>query len=149
MADSSDVLLALIREQRDQIRQIESQRAVLTNVVVLTVAAGLGFISQRGLTDTALTITIPMTLLGLYGAVACLKYHERSRLHGAQAHQLRLLLMELHTDLNVEARWSGVFRDQRAAYPLLNRLRLYVIWVTLHLGICLVGLALTVVVLVS
>ncbi|MGW5736281.1 MULTISPECIES: hypothetical protein [Streptomyces] len=147
MADSSDVLLALIREQRDQIRQIESQRAMLTNLVILAVGGALGFISQRGMATATLGITVPMAVLGAYGSVACLKYHERSKLHGAQAHQLRVRLFELHADLDIEDRWSRVFRDQRTTYPVLSRLRLYAVWVTLHLGVCLAGTVLTLVVL--
>ncbi|WP_326668445.1 MULTISPECIES: hypothetical protein [unclassified Streptomyces] len=144
MADDSDVLLTLIKEQRDQVRQIEAQRALLSNLVIVVVAAGLGFIAHRGISTTILTITVPMALLGAYGVLACLKYHERSRLHGSQAHQLRLQLTELHPRIDLDAGWTQVFTEQRAQFPLLYRLRLYLIWVSLHAGICIGGLAMTI-----
>ncbi|MGD3109419.1 hypothetical protein [Streptomyces sp. YGL11-2] len=143
MADSSDVLLALIKEQRDQIRQIESQRATLSNIIIVIVAAGLGLIAQRSLTSPSLVITLPMTCLGAYGILACLKYHERSKLHGSQAHQLRLKLADLHPDLDMNPRWTQTFSDQQQRFPRLYRVRLYLVWVALHAGICLGGLTLT------
>ncbi|MFI0220386.1 hypothetical protein [Streptomyces lydicus] len=111
MADSSDVLRALIKEQRDQIRQIESQRATLSNIITVIVGAGLGLIAERSLTTPALAITLPMTCLGAYGVLACLKYRDRSKLHGSQAHQLRSKLADLHPDLDsfteYACTWSG------------------------------------------
>lgn len=72
MADSSDVLLELWKDQRDQMRQLENQRATLTNIVILVVAAGLGFIAQSGPGPTMHAVTLPMMPLGSYGAWACM-----------------------------------------------------------------------------
>ncbi|MEU1164227.1 hypothetical protein ABZ372_27900 [Streptomyces sp. NPDC005921] len=139
MADSSDVLIELWKDQRDQMRQLENQRATLTNIVILVVAAGLGFIAQSGLGPSMLAVTLPMMLLGSYGALACMKYRERLALHDAQAVSLRKKLGDLHPGLSIEAGWADTYQSQQARFPKLFSLRLYALWVALHLGIATVG----------
>lgn len=60
MADGIDVLLDLWKEQREADRQTENQRATLTNIIIIVVAAGLGFIARSGLRPTMLVVTLPM-----------------------------------------------------------------------------------------
>ncbi|MEV6506780.1 hypothetical protein OG194_21285 [Streptomyces sp. NBC_01288] len=139
MADSSDVLLELWKDQRDQMRQLENQRATLTNIVILVVAAGLGFIAQSGLGPTMLAVTLPMMLLGSYGALACMKYRERQALHDAQALSLRKKLGDLHPSLSIDAGWADTYQRQQLRFPKLFRLRLYALWVALHLGVAAAG----------
>ncbi|MEV2193448.1 hypothetical protein AB0I02_21030 [Streptomyces phaeochromogenes] len=143
MADASDVLIELWKEQREQARQTETQRATLTNIVILVVAAGLGFVAQKGLDPSALAVTIPIALLGAYGAIACMKFRERSALHGLQALHLRVKLGNLHPGLEIEPGWADTYRTQEARYPRLNKIRLYALWVSLHIGITTVGCVLT------
>ncbi|MER5462038.1 hypothetical protein ABT010_15370 [Streptomyces sp. NPDC002668] len=143
MADSSDVLIELWKDQRDQVRQLENQRATLTNIVILVVAAGLGFIAQRGLQPSMLAVTLPMMLLGSYGALACMKYRERYALHDAQALSLRKKLGDLHPSLSIDSGWADTYRRQQARFPKLFRLRLYALWVALHVGVAAVGGALS------
>ena len=47
MADKTDVLLQLYAEERAQARQSETQRATLTNIVIVIVGASLAFISDQ------------------------------------------------------------------------------------------------------
>ena len=49
MADESDVLLQLYAEERTQARQMEDQRAALTNIIILVVGAGLALVTSRGI----------------------------------------------------------------------------------------------------
>lgn len=145
MADASDVLIELWKEQREQARQTETQRSTLTNIVILVVAAGLGFAAQKGLGPSMLAVTIPITLLGAYGAVACMKFHERFALHDLQALRLRIKLGSLHPELEIESGWADTYRAQEARHPRLNRIRLYALWVALHVGITVGGFVLTLV----
>lgn len=147
MADASDVLIELWKEQREQARQTETQRAALTNIVILVVSAGLGFVAQKGLSPSMLAVTVPITLLGGYGAVTCMKFHERSALHGQQALHLRVKLGNLHPELEIESGWAATYRAQQTRYPRLNRIRLYGLWVSLHVGIAAGGCVLTLVAL--
>ncbi|QEV21962.1 hypothetical protein [Streptomyces alboniger] len=139
MADDSDVLLELWRDQRQAAVQSENQRATLSNIVILVVAAGLGLISQRGVQPSTLVISMPMSFLGLYGALACLKFRERFEYHNSVARQLRDQLTDLHPRLNVQAAWSAAFERHLPRYPRLFRVRLYVLWALLHAGVALAG----------
>ncbi|MDJ0467051.1 hypothetical protein [Streptomyces sp. H27-C3] len=49
MADRVDVLIELWKDERQQALQAEGQRAALTDIVIVVVAAGLGFVSQKRL----------------------------------------------------------------------------------------------------
>ncbi|MFE7625770.1 hypothetical protein [Streptomyces sp. NPDC057509] len=143
MADESDILLEIWKEQRAQLRQTEHQRTQLTHIVILVVAAGLGFIAQKGLRPSAVVVTLPMTFLGLYGALACLKYRERSALHAAQSQLFRGKLSALHPDLEIESGWANTYRNQQSRFPKLFKIRLYVLWLTLHVGVAAIGITLT------
>lgn len=139
MADRVDVLLELWKDERQQAIQAEEQRATLTNIVIVVVAAGLGFVSQKSLSPSLLMVTLPMTLLGGYGALSCLKYRERFSLHGSQARHLRQELSRLDPALCLEEERREIKRRHRARFPLLHRVRLYALWVAIHLGIAVSG----------
>ncbi|KUM97832.1 hypothetical protein AQI95_41640 [Streptomyces yokosukanensis] len=86
-------------------------------------AAGLGFIAQTGLKTSMLVVTLPMPGLGLYGALACPKFHERSAFHVGQAKGLRRKIASEFPDLDIERRLAETSRAQRARFPHLRRMR--------------------------
>lgn len=57
----------------------------------------------------------------------------------AQALSLRKELAGLHPSLSIDSGWADTYRRQQARFPKLFRLRLYALWVALHLGIALGG----------
>jgi hypothetical protein len=57
MADETDVLLELWKDHRAANRQVESQRATLTNIIIVSMGAGLGFLAQKGLQTSMLMPT--------------------------------------------------------------------------------------------
>jgi hypothetical protein len=79
--------------------------------------------------------------LGLYGALATAKYHERSVYHLMQARALTETLTQmgaLYDDSRVEQ-----FREQHyGAYPRLHRVRLNWLWTGLHLTVAGYGIGL-------
>jgi hypothetical protein len=139
MADRVDVLIELWKDERQQAIQTEQQRAALTNIVILVVAAGLGFLSQRKLEPPLLVVTLPMAFLGLYGALSCLKYRERFALHTSRARRLRVELDRLDPSLSLEAGRREVKEQHRSRFPLLSRVRIYALWVVFHAGIAVGG----------
>ena len=149
MADGIDVILQLWKEQREADRQTENQRATLTNIIIIVVAAGLGFIARTGLRSSMLVVTIPMMVLGLYGAFACLKFHERCAFHVGRARGLRKKIAEQFPDLAIEAALRASSREQRGRFPRLRKIRLYMVWITLHGAIAAAGAALSVWIIVS
>ena len=88
MADQSDAVLAYWSEHRQQLRQSEEQRAVLTNYILVIASALTGLIAQQKLALDTLPVAILLMLLGTYGAITVAKYHERAEYHLTQARAL-------------------------------------------------------------
>lgn len=150
MADSTDVLLALWKDQREQVRQGEIQRAALTNIVIVVVAAGLGFVAQRGRLDPVdFCVSIPMFLLGVYGSLTCWKYRERNSHHGWQMRGLYVAIGELHPSLDLARIKSDAHAQHDAIFPRTVKIRLYALWITLHIGVSLSGLVLSIFILAT
>src|SRR3954454_17541978 len=94
MSEPADVILAYWRDHRDQFRQSENQRAVLTNYVLIIVAALSGFIVQQQLKPVTLPLSVLITIVGLFGAITVGKYHERTVYHLSQARVLTQALVD-------------------------------------------------------
>ncbi|MER5299652.1 MULTISPECIES: hypothetical protein [Streptomyces] len=150
MADDTDVLLELWRGQRDEARQMENQRAALTSVVIVVAAAGFGFLAQHGgLRTSSLGVTLPMFVLGAFGAVACAKYGERWAVHSGLADSLRREVGLRHPGLNLSDLIADNRHEHWAEFPRISRVKIWVLWVGIHLGISSGGLVLSLWALVS
>ncbi len=157
MADKADVLLALFSEERSQARQSEDQRATLSNIILVIVGAGLAFVTDRGLGASALAVSVPMALIGVYGAIATGKYFERWYRHWMRSYAYQAQLFQLYPD--IDARLSQYSHEQtrhrkdvyeseaEERFPRLSRLRLYRMWIALHCAIAGGGLVLTLLIL--
>ena len=143
MSDPGEVMLAYWREHRDQLRQSENQRAVLTNYVLIIVAALTGFIVQQQLKPATVPLSVLITLIGVFGAITVAKYHERADYHLTQARAFTQLLVEAGHLPDNDARLDQVRTTHNTRYPKLHRLRLHHLWTTLHTGIALYGATLT------
>lgn len=156
-ADNSDILLALFEEERSQARHSENQRATLTNIILIVVGAGLAFIAADGIGRSDLVLSIPMMLVGAYGAVSTGKYFERWYRHWHRAAGYRSQLLELYPEIELKlsrysystaARKTDRYEEEATnRFPWLSKLKLYRLWVGFHLGVLLLGVALTIVVL--
>jgi hypothetical protein len=147
MADPTDILLEYWKDQRVQARNTESQRATLTNIILLIVVATLGFVAQQGLHRAMLPLTISLIILGLFGAAASAKYYERYRLHIAQAIQFSKLLGDPDLLPDYEDTLKPVRADHADRYRRISRIRLNKLWVALHLLVALTGFVLTAIIL--
>ncbi len=145
MTAAGDAVLEYWREHREQFRQSENQRAVLTNFVLVIAAALSGFIVQLHFELRTLPLSVLIVVIGCYGALAAAKYHERADHHLHQARALTKVLV----DAGVLADHDAVLQEARLAhyprYPRLHRLRLNWLWTGLHLGIALYGVILIIV----
>jgi hypothetical protein len=139
-----EATLAYWKDHREQLRQSETQRAVLTNYLLVITAALGGFVAQQKFALTTLPVSILVVGIGLYGAVAVAKYHERARYHLFQARALTRVLR----DAGALAADDTGLQDARAAherdFPRMAKVRLYRLWIGLHLGIVAFGLGLIV-----
>jgi hypothetical protein len=145
MAVTDDALVAYWKEHREQLRQSESQRAVLTNFVLVITAAISALVAQQRFNVRTLPVSVLVILIGLYGALAAAKYHERAEYHLMQARTLTRVLVD-----------AGLLTDSRAAlqasrdihyskYPKLSRLRLHWLWTGLNIGVAVYGVTLVVI----
>lgn len=147
MADQSDAVLAYWSEHRQQLRQSEGQRAVLTNYVLVIASALTGFIVQQKLAPAALPVAILILILGAYGAITVAKYHERAEYHLTQARALTKTLTDLGV-LPEDTALLDVYRQRHYdKYPRLHRIRLHMLWTGLHSAIAVGGFALIIVIL--
>jgi hypothetical protein len=145
MTEPEDTVLAYWKEHREQLRQSENQRAVLTNYVLVIAAGVSGLVVQQHFGLGTLPLSVLIVIIGLYGALAAAKYHERADYHLSQARALTRILTG--TGALPDSRDAlQAARDSHAAkYPRIYRLRLNWLWTGLHLGIALYGLALIIV----
>jgi len=139
MSASPDVVLAYWSENRQQLRQSETQRAVLTNYLLVITAGLSGFVVQQKFAAVTLPVAILIIGVGLYGALSSAKYHERAQYHLMQARALTKTLKDmgaLPDDKHTEEFRKAHYR----AYPRLYKIRLHWLWTGLHLAISIYGL---------
>lgn len=145
MTASEDAVLAYWNENRAQFRQSESQRAVLTNFVLVIVAAISGLVVQQHFRLLTLPLSILVVLIGLYGALAAAKYHERANYHLSQARALTKVLVKSGDLPDNDAVLSQARIKHYQQYPRLSRLRLHWLWTGLHLGVAAYGVVLIII----
>jgi hypothetical protein len=139
---SEDVTLAYWKEQREQLRQSENQRATLTNYVLAITAAISGFIVQQHFSVRTLGLSILIIAVGLYGALTSAKYHERADYHLFQARALTRILIDMGALADSKVTLDESRRAHYSKYPRLHRVRLNWLWTTLHLGVAVYGVVL-------
>jgi hypothetical protein len=142
MTAPENAVLAYWSEHRSQLRQSESQRAVLTNYVLAIAAAISGLVVQQHFKTQTLILSILVFLIGLYGAIAAAKYHERANYHLGQARALTQVLEQSGALTDNDAILERFRRDHYQEYPRLSRIRLHWLWTGLHLGVAAYGLVL-------
>jgi hypothetical protein len=147
MADHTDVLLEYWKEQRAHARHTESQRAILTNLILLIAAAGLGFISQQRFRETSLVVSMLLILLGVFGVIITWKYYERYNIHIEQAIEFSKRIAVLIPGCDHEEILAPVRARNAERVGKLKVIRLYRLWMALHFLIVLVGCTLTIVIL--
>jgi hypothetical protein len=148
MAVSDELTLAYWKEHREQLRQSESQRAVLTNYILVIVAAVSGFIVQQRFAPRTLPLSVMVIVIGLYGALASAKYHERAEYHLSQARALTRSLVDSGVLTDHQALLDDYRQKHYQRYPRLHRVRLYRLWTGLHLGVSCYGVMLLIIAVV-
>lgn len=145
MTASQDAVLAYWQEHREQFRQSENQRAVLTNYVLVIAAAVSGLVVQQDFRLRTLPLSILIIVIGLYGAVAVAKYHERADYHLFQARALTRVLVDTGGLADHDAALEDARQAHYRKYPRLQRLRRNRLWTGLHIGVAAYGAVLVVI----
>ena len=142
MAEVSDeAIRAYWKEHREQLRQCETQRSTLTNLLLVITAALSALIVQQRFAPNVMPLCFFIAFTGVYGAVAVSKYYERASYHLAQARALTRDLVERGV-LGSDARLAQARAEHYGRFPRLHRVRLHSLWVVLHLAITAYGLSL-------
>ena len=144
MTAPDDVTLAFWNEQREQLRQSENQRSVLTNYVLTIAAAVSGFVIQQHFRVQTLPLSILVVLTGAYGALGAAKYHEPASCHLSQARGRTQVLVQSGGLGDTAGVFEGLRLDDYRRSPRLSRLRLHWLWTGLHLGMAVYGLVLVI-----
>jgi hypothetical protein len=142
-----DAVLAYWREHREQFRQSENQRAILTNYVLVIAAAVSGLVVQQGFKFRTVPLSSLIIVIGLFGALAVAKYHERATYHLLQARALTRVLVDSGALADHDAVLAEFRQAHYLQYPRLHRLRLHRLWTGLHLGVAAYGVVLVVITL--
>jgi hypothetical protein len=140
-----DAFLEFWKDHREQLRQSENQRAVLTNYVLLIAAAISGFVVQQQFSLRTVPLSVLTMAIGLYGAVSAAKYHERADYHLSQARALTRALVQSGALPDASAALEDARLAHYRKYPRLSRLRLNWLWISLHVGIAVYGAALLII----
>jgi hypothetical protein len=140
-----DAVMEFWKDHREQLRQSENQRAVLTNYVLLIAAAISGFVVQQQFSLRTVPLSVLTMAIGLYGAVSAAKYHERADYHLSQARALTRALVQSGALPDAAPALENARQAHYAKYPRLSRLRLNWLWISLHLGIAVYGAVLLII----
>jgi hypothetical protein len=116
---------------REQLRQPENQRAVLTSYGLVITAAISGFIVQQHFGARALPLSV-LIIIGRCGAVAAAKYHPPADYHLLQAPALTRVLVETGSLADHEAVLEEFRQQHYRTYPRLHCRRLDRLWTGLH-----------------
>jgi len=149
MSEPAETVLAYWSEHRQQLRQSENQRAVLTNYILVIVAALSGFIVQHELRAGTIPLSSLIVLIGGYGAITVAKYHERADYHLSQARALTRTLIDLGALPADRSSLDDARQEHYGNYPRLHRIRLHGLWTGLHVGIAVYGAALIIITVVT
>jgi hypothetical protein len=147
MPDQGDInaTLSYWKEHREQLRQSEGQRAVMT-IYILVIAAGIsGFVVQQHFAVRTIPLSLLTSLIGIYGALAAAKYHERADYHLSQARALTAVLVDSGGLADHKAILDTYREGHYNKYPRLSKIRLYWLWEGLNLGIALYGFILLII----
>jgi hypothetical protein len=150
MAQDTDVLWGLYQEHCDQGRHHENQRAAVTNVIIAIAAGVLGIASlDQSLDKTDIPMTLFIVILGLFGALLCAKHYERFEMHAERYRKYRDELEQLLPSTKIRQLKEEADKKHNRRYPRLHKVRLFWLWVGIHLGIAVFGLALSLLALLS
>ena len=141
MADKSDIYLELLKEHQEYARHHEEHREKATNIILL-IAGGLFTASSLKQPDM---LTIPLSffivVLGVYGAIISAKHYERSQFHLQRGRALRQELDRMIPDLRLNELKDRADAETQRNFPTLFPLRLFKMWIGIHVIVALGGLS--------
>lgn len=148
-SETFSFLLCNMQEDWQLSREAEEKRFLLATVNLFLATALQITLVVMGFHRQTLPVPFWLILIGVYGVVANVKLYERSQFHILRARKLRARLDSLVPEAELESLFQNAEQEQQRAYPLLAKMRLNNIWITLHAVITLLGIIYSMVCLFS
>lgn len=142
MSEAIETLLALYREQTDQARHHEDQRATMTNYVLVLAGAVLGLVNVERLQAAQGPLGCFLVVVGCFGAAVTAKHYERNRYHARLAGRYRSQIEALQPGAAIDR--EAARAEHRKEFPFMHGERLWKYWVTLHVVVAGLGAILAV-----
>jgi hypothetical protein len=140
--EENEVLWSLYQDHTNQGRHHEDQRTAATNFIVAVCGGTLGLVALDGrLTSADLPLAVFLVFLGCFGALLSAKHHERFWFHTERAREYRDALQKRLPSLDLRAHREAADRRSSTRHPILWRIRVFGLWVALHLAVALIGVA--------
>jgi len=139
MTDDTDILLRMVEDQLIQTRHTESQRTTITNFIIVMSAAIIGFFTTKDINQNSLPLAIFLVILGVYGAIFCLKLYERWHLQFKLAQIWGDRIAELHPDAKINELRDEVLTEHKRQYPILYKIRVRYLWIVFNILIIIIG----------
>jgi len=144
MKDDTDFLWGMYQEHTTQGRHHETQRASMTNFIIIVAGGTIAFIANKGVTKDQWVLALFLILIGIFGAFFSAKQYERFRFHMIASGKYRLALEELLKSNYGNIREIAKSEHESNYSKFLVKLHLYYFWITLHLLITILGIILLV-----
>jgi hypothetical protein len=135
------ILLAFYRENAREARSYERQRQSVTGMVALAAALVIGLAPLAPAGAPRLAAAAFLVLLGGFGFLACLRHHERGRLHVERVHAVREEISRRFPILDLYAEAN---RKHASRFPVLSEktARTHWLWLGFHAAVAAIGLVL-------
>jgi hypothetical protein len=139
MSDEISVLLKFCEEEWAQRRQSENQRATITNILMTAAVAIVIIIIQNGASRSVIPFAALLIFIGIYGALITAKFYERSEVSMFLVKHWRKRIDELCPESRLLEYSKAALQEHAQNYTILRKVRLYFLWIFLHLSVAIIG----------
>ena len=150
--DDNELLWRIYQEHCVWERHHEDQRASATNILVAVAAGVIGvMVLDGGLSDAHFALPLLLLIVGVFGAALSNKQYERFARHQTLANTYRRALDERFPNSSLIALREEGDLAHRARYPPLAdpaKIRLFHLWMAIHVLVAIFGFVLVIVALV-
>lgn len=141
-----EVLWGMFQEHLNTAHHHEEQRERVTTLILVLEVALLGLLAFKDGEAQVLHpvyVTIPVSMLGTFGALFSLKHYERYRFHTVVAGEYRRHLERCVPGAEIGRIFLAAKDSHGRNYRCLSKMHLYLHWTALHLGVAALGLLFT------
>ena len=143
MSEAVDILIAMYQEHLTQARHQESERATVTNLILVLSTVITGFITfDQIITISDVPAALLLVFLGVYGAIFSMKLYERFRLHYERSRSVRFRIEQLYPITKITELQTNADNISKNRFPFFFDFRLYKLWVGISIFITIFGMVL-------